>query len=1196
MASSPRLSAVLAETADNLLELESGSPSHSVPLKRTRSTRACDSECCLLLGEGRLEDVAWWRGPDLEARTVAGSGRNARGVPRVTGACPLVLRAEDRRERREEEQVVRWWPGAMAYPLFTCYLPSLAYTAPQRKRGPPKKSANFRPQAQSQSSLGQRLKTVETLLSGLITGKPHSPASPPSSAHSSDDPYVAPSTHGPSFENHRSNPHDSSDSEEDPDKGFKGVALAIHRPPAMSSPDAFPPITLPPSSPGTSSAAAVAAADAARRPSTVGGGPTFCQDSVKAGVTVSDIDNVSVLVRNLAVDEDDSLVAHTLNNASGGITIGELGAMDSNGWILVDTRFEKFEDLKTDTVLFYGSTSEYRRFRMCFSHSTSGGTLRSTAPLPLQQPSKARTHPGKTASDYTEILGGIGSDRFGSVPVPPNPQRWLGEGTSNTSAWMQSPRFSGGVMSITLSSEVLPVNPSAALESPPCSAELIHHLVSLYFTHIHPYFPMINRLAFLRQLKEKQTDHFSLLLNSMCALVTQQARTLLPYKVPSIPALHRAFFDRARVLLGKQFDWPHIDNVQALLLLTLVGAGTNQNASSYHYIGIAHRQAVELGMHRNLDRVRAPGLDESAKETKRATWFCLYILDRYTGVVEGRPFAINDDVYGIYPLFPCDSLDWDTPLPRQEEDGEVDRLIRHVALCSILGRIANHVNRPPRHSSPPKDELVRSITAELTQWSSLLPAELAAQPVDSEPWSFHHHLYTMFHTTTILLHRLGTGRFDGGACAGSAVAIRATLQALPDPSSNRGYVFVVPVVVYAGLTASTLFLDLALEARREGQREDEEDEEEDEEDDEDEPRGEDSGKAPKRGRFENRGQALSESLRWSLDAFEKLEDVAMFAVYYRQLIFECLRANGVKLETAEDDSAGRGPAPIDAQDEEADRDGEGELEADWVTSGGRRADEQARPQSAKRPAPRPTSRRRAQSTATRPTRPPALRRNGDEDAKPPLPQSFPPSEPSFGSSPQPNLSPPLRPYDASQSPTSPQSDEFPKHELPNLPSPNLPLNAETRAPAIPQSSLDDMNLDVGGLLGAMPPGMTLQELMAMPNPSTFPSMRIPSNIVGMNLNPMHLDPLPNMFATDPQQRANPYLHHHYPGQQYLSTQQQSVADGHTAAGPIFADSVFSELLNPFLDVGGWVDTSAQSAGQDPEGDQNPTPHWNGYLG
>ena len=154
---------------------------------------------------------------------------------------------------------------------------------------------------------------------------------------------------------------------------------------------------------------------------------------------------------------------------------------------------------------------------------------------------------------------------------------------------------------------------------------------------------MIDRMRFLRQLKEKRSEHFSFLLNAMCALVTQTHPSLTRWGISSVSHLHNSFFAQARVLLGKQFDWPHINNIQGLLLLALVGMGTNRNASSYHYIGIAHRQSVELGMHRNLDNVRNPGLSERVKETMRATWFCLYILDRYVGVVEGRPFAIDDE-------------------------------------------------------------------------------------------------------------------------------------------------------------------------------------------------------------------------------------------------------------------------------------------------------------------------------------------------------------------------------------------------------------------------------------------------------------------------------------------------------------------------------------------------------------------------
>jgi hypothetical protein len=192
--------------------------------------------------------------------------------------------------------------------------------------------------------------------------------------------------------------------------------------------------------------------------------------------------------------------------------------------------------------------------------------------------------------------------------------------TTTASAWRQSPRFAGGIMSISLSFEATPQKDDVLVDSPPCSPDLVLHLIGLYFTHVHPYFPMIDRHSFARQFKEKRTEHFALLLNSMCALMTQQSRGGFIPGIPGIPSnsgsggvggksgggagggagvggerdvwgvanaaeLHNAFFERARILLGRQFDWPHINNVQAMLLLCMVGQGTNINASSYHYIG-----------------------------------------------------------------------------------------------------------------------------------------------------------------------------------------------------------------------------------------------------------------------------------------------------------------------------------------------------------------------------------------------------------------------------------------------------------------------------------------------------------------------------------------------------------------------------------------------------------------------------------
>ncbi|KAI8593019.1 fungal-specific transcription factor domain-containing protein [Geranomyces variabilis] len=724
---------------------------HNVPLKRSRSTRACDT--C------------------------------RRKRTKCTGGQPC--------------------EGCMSFGL-----PCL-YTAPIKKRGPAKRpaptagaatatatansahstssTASIAQQSKTQTTLGQRLKTVESLLSGLIHGAPI--AMPPDASGSrpraSSEASLPAGSRSASAGTQEVYTDDDDDEYETEDEameveesgGFNGIALAVHRPRGR----------------------AVDPTDGSLTEGEVA--PTFCQVPWRQGVTVTDPES-GVLVRKLSLN-DPSVIAHRFNNNAGNITI--------------------VEDVVTDTVLFYGSTV-----------------------------------------------------------------------TSNTSAFRQSPRFADGIMSIALRSDVQPANPSISHDSPPCSPDLVHHLVSLYFTHIHPYFPMIDRKSFTRQLKENQTEHFSLLLNSMCALVTQQTRSLHAWGISSTAELHRAFFERARALLGKQFDWPHINNVQALLLLTLVGAGTNTNAASYQYIGIAHRHAVELGMHRNLERLNHPGLDDAMKEQMRATWFCLYILDRYIGVHQGRPFAINDD-------------DWDTPLPRQEETGDVSRMIRHVALCSILGQIANYVNRPSgrRRTRASRDQWVREMDEELCSWRSLLPPDLQAEPTrDPGSWSFHHHLHAMYHTAVILLYRIATGRF-GGVCVASAVAIRKVLEALPNSPGMQSlgvaqpdYVFVMPIVVYSGLTAATMFLDMVLEPhvgpggrrsshgnRRKRSKS-----------------GEDGIKA-ELAAGQRRVDAAQE-LRRSLVAFEKLKEVSQFSVYYGQLIAECMKGAGLAMKAGANGASG----------------------------------------------------------------------------------------------------------------------------------------------------------------------------------------------------------------------------------------------------------------------------------------------------
>ncbi|KAJ3029994.1 UNVERIFIED_CONTAM: hypothetical protein HDU68_010457 [Siphonaria sp. JEL0065] len=461
--------------------------------------------------------------------------------------------------------------------------------------------------------------------------------------------------------------------------------------------------------------------------------------------------------------------------------------------------------------------------------------------------------------------------------------------TTTSSAWRQSPRFAGGIMNISLSFEANPPCPKVidGDYSPPCRIELD---------------PLLSTIK--GEKNRRKFDHPCIGLSRspfMCALMSQQCRDLTAWGITNPVELHLSFFERARVLLGHQFDWPHINNVQALLLLCIVGQGTNINATSYHYIGIAHRLAVELGMHRNLDNLRHPSLDPELLESMRTTWFCLYILDRYTSVVEGRPMAISDE-------------EWDTPFPASTAP-EMNILRHHVGLCEILGRIANFVNRPgrpgpaartatfPHLAATPSAQrdskrIVEEISSHLNAWHQGLPKELLQRPAAGSTWSFHHHLYVMFHTASVLLHRLDVGKFDQ-VCSKNATEISRVLDCLPvlpdlsekgkGPAAAPVFVFVLPLVVYSALTASTLFLDLALANKA----------------------NEDPNNKKRKSRSSKSTAALAgkvtpetskfaaKQLRKSLVAFDRLKTTSLFANYYGQLIVEVLRNDGIVLPNAD---------------------------------------------------------------------------------------------------------------------------------------------------------------------------------------------------------------------------------------------------------------------------------------------------------
>ncbi|KAJ7897143.1 fungal-specific transcription factor domain-containing protein [Mycena olivaceomarginata] len=219
------------------------------------------------------------------------------------------------------------------------------------------------------------------------------------------------------------------------------------------------------------------------------------------------------------------------------------------------------------------------------------------------------------------------------------------------------------------------------IELPPVHVQ--EHLLQLYFTYIHPVFPVLHKTCFLIEYntrninspartpdsqgsgsstKPESAQTFSpLLLLAMFALSARfsDEDTPLPPKGKMWEAGGK-YFDRAKGILAKVLHRSRPSTCQTLLLLGYREFGIGSMEQGWIYIGMAIRMAVDLGLNCNLSDWKSRHNDRTLfspeeTQTRRQIWWGCCLADRYGSMYMGRPIAIRDE-------------DFDTPLPDDEEE------------------------------------------------------------------------------------------------------------------------------------------------------------------------------------------------------------------------------------------------------------------------------------------------------------------------------------------------------------------------------------------------------------------------------------------------------------------------------------------------------------------------------------------------
>ncbi|KAI0049260.1 hypothetical protein FA95DRAFT_1557057 [Auriscalpium vulgare] len=307
------------------------------------------------------------------------------------------------------------------------------------------------------------------------------------------------------------------------------------------------------------------------------------------------------------------------------------------------------------------------------------------------------------------------------------------------------------------------------------SEQVQRHLLSLYFTYVHPILPVVHKTLFWKDYEAAHSQdpsrlpekpHYSnLLLLSMFAIAARYDGDDSPPSPGNIWEAGLDYMVQAREVLNRVYHYCRITTCQALLLLGLREFGIGQMEHGWLYTGMGLRMAQDLGLHRDAQHWQIHDKDMFSPmelQARKQIWWAAMRADKYTAVYMGRPPAITE-------------ANFDTPLPEVDADepwqphpidpaaltnppvpGRVMMCFRAgAALICITGTIMDRIYpvRPIAHAA--KRAALAELEGRMDQWYSELPEGLAYDPASHRyvPPPNICMLHMTYWNAVLLLHR-----------------------------------------------------------------------------------------------------------------------------------------------------------------------------------------------------------------------------------------------------------------------------------------------------------------------------------------------------------------------------------------------------------------------------------------------------------
>ncbi|KAL2824999.1 putative transcriptional activator protein acu-15 [Aspergillus cavernicola] len=272
--------------------------------------------------------------------------------------------------------------------------------------------------------------------------------------------------------------------------------------------------------------------------------------------------------------------------------------------------------------------------------------------------------------------------------------------------------------------------------------EVAIKLSDAYFRHIHPQYPFIHEPTFrtwegmlMRGSTESEITFSSVPLFFL-NMVYAVGALLLPNSGYSAKRLYIS----AHMYIDHILLRENLETIQAILCCAVYSLRSSIGTSHWKLAGLALRQCVDLGYHRNSKRFRTAADPLRLELRKRVLW-CAYAMESQAAIMLGRPQGIPyQEVDAEYPTDIDDTCITDTGIqgmPRSSPNDpptSITKAIHTFRIRRLLSRIHSSLysNATPccsgKHN---RDTEVQHLRAEIESWR----AEIPTTPCPTEAFS-----------------------------------------------------------------------------------------------------------------------------------------------------------------------------------------------------------------------------------------------------------------------------------------------------------------------------------------------------------------------------------------------------------------------------------------------------------------------------